>query len=221
MFTVPAPFLPVASAPTRPVILVPGFSGQNVVYWNVLRRMLEGAGHPTFSISFPRAGLGDIRASAADLSGRVDEVRAVTGAPRVDLVGHSIGGLVVRYYVEHLGGADRVANAVTLATPHHGTHAGWLVYFMPAGRQILPGSAFLRALDRDGVVAAMRARGVRFHNLYSATDPLLLPNRNGRLEGAENRRLLLGGHLGLLVSPRVFHIVREALDAPPGREGQG
>ncbi|MGQ0536472.1 MAG: lipase family alpha/beta hydrolase [Methanobacteriota archaeon] len=191
----------------NPVMLVPGFSGQNFLYWNVMRRLLEGAGHPVYTMDVPRFGLVEIPAAADILAARVEDIRDVTGSPRVDLVGHSLGGLIARYYVSVLGGHEWIDHCVCIATPHHGTYAAYLILATPAGRQLIPGNEFLRRLND-----AHRPNGVKYYNLYSATDPLLIPSSNAKLPHAKNRRILLGGHLGVLASPQVFHLVAEALE---------
>src|SRR5438128_1772103 len=66
-------------------------------------------------------GLGDIRQSAAELSAFVDNVLAATGAAKVDLVGHSQGGMMPRYYLKNLGGAAKVGVLIGLSPSNHGT----------------------------------------------------------------------------------------------------
>jgi triacylglycerol lipase len=62
---------------------------------------------------------------------RLDRVLAETGAERVTMIGHSMGGLDARYMVSQMGLADRVAAIVTVATPHHGSHIAKLILDQP------------------------------------------------------------------------------------------
>lgn len=190
------------SACGSPVVLTPGFSGQDRVYWNVFRRRLQREGFRVESVSFPGLGLQDIEASARSLGDRVREVLDASGEGKVHLIGHSLGGLVVRAFVQLLGGGEQVGVCATLGTPHEGTLTALAAAVRPACRQMLPGSGFLRELSE----APLR---VPLVNVFSARDSLVVPYGNARLEPAENHRLRFGGHWGLLVRRAAYRpIVR-------------
>lgn len=202
-----------------PVVLTPGFSGQDLVYWNVFRRRLERDGFPVFTLTFPGLGLQDIWDSAQALADRVEEIRDASGAGKVHLIGHSLGGLVNRAFVQCMGGDDAVAACATLGTPHQGTLTSLLAFVRPACRQMLPGSAFLEELERAPLE-------VPFVNVYSARDSLVVPYSNAVFNRAENHRLRFGGHWGLLVrggayKPIVQHLRRvddtRNPEAPPNQ----
>lgn len=188
------------SANGTPVLLTPGFSGQDVVYWNVFRRRLEREGFPVFAISFPGLGLQDIHESAGLLEARVHAVKEATGAEHVHLVGHSLGGLVMRTFVQTMGGDEEVGVCATLGTPHHGTVTALAALVRPACRQMLPGSAFLEGLGEAPLE-------VPFVNVYASRDSLVVPYGNARLERAENFRLRFGGHWGLLLRKAAYRPV--------------
>ncbi|HVL48746.1 MAG TPA: alpha/beta fold hydrolase [Candidatus Thermoplasmatota archaeon] len=197
-----------ARAERHPVILVPGAFGQNLVYWNVMQYLLERDGFPVYSVTFPRFTFSDLRESARLLAGKVGAVAASESADRVSLVGHSMGGLIARYYAEVLGGAKSVHGLVCLGTPHRGTYAGLGAPVLMGARQILPGSTFLKELAHARLTAA-----TRITNIYSRFDTVVLPPANARLddERATNRVTNLAGHWGLLASPRVYRWIREAV----------
>src|SRR5262245_30001914 len=94
---------------------------------------------------------------------------------RIDIVGHSEGGLLARYYVQKLNGARRVRHLVTLGTPHRGTpwaYSGHLVgRVLPSLRQMAPGSALLRDLTDDRFPAS-----VRLTSIYSQRDSICPPS---------------------------------------------
>lgn len=188
-----------------PVLLVPGFSGQDLVYWNVFRRRLEGDGFPVFTMPLPGLGLQDIWTSARSLEERVTEILDATGQPEIDLVGHSLGGLVIRAYVQVLGGADDVGVCATLGTPHQGTLTAALALVRPASWQLLPGSNFLEELDRAPLE-------VPFVNVYSSRDSLVTPYKNARFEPADNHKLRFGGHWGLLIRDAAYRPVVQAFE---------
>jgi triacylglycerol lipase len=150
-----------------------------------------------------------IEESAARLAAEVEPIIAATGADRCVLVGHSLGGLVARYYVQALGGEDTVDTVVTLGTPHRGTLTSYLGVGA-AVAQLRPNSPFLRALD-----AQARPGPVRWIALYSDLDWLVTPAVNGKLSHpalrAHNVRVRDTGHLSMLLSGRVIAAVLEFL----------
>lgn len=186
------------------MLLVPGFSGQDVVYWNVFRRRLERDGFPVFTVTFPGLGLGDVRESGSLLEERVDEVLEATGREALHLVGHSLGGLVMRELVQNRGGAARVRSCATLGTPHQGTLTSLVALVRPACRQMLPGSAYLRELNGG-------SPDVPFVNVYSARDALVVPWGNARYPPADNHRLRFGGHWGLLFRRASYRPIVEGI----------
>ncbi len=82
-----------------PVVIVAGtFAGQPLanIFYAPLAARLQADGRQAFIFGLPGSGLGDAAAAAADLNAFVDGVRAQTGAAKVDLIGHSQGGMVSR-----------------------------------------------------------------------------------------------------------------------------
>jgi pimeloyl-ACP methyl ester carboxylesterase len=128
----------------------------------------------------------------------VEDVMKVSGEPKVHVVGHSLGGVIVRWFVEQLGGADVVDTCVTIGTPHKGTLAAYLGVGQ-AARDMRPGSKVVRALERS-----LRRSRVRYVNLYSDLDILIVPPSAGVLpnRGNVHNHLIEDlGHTSLLLSP--------------------
>ena len=92
----------------------------------------------------------DVRAAAAQLAEEVEELVAETGYERIHVVGHSLGGLIARYYVTRLGGDERVHTLVTLGTPHGGTYTRVRRADHADAARLRPGSGLMRELDRPG-----------------------------------------------------------------------
>jgi pimeloyl-ACP methyl ester carboxylesterase len=119
---------------------------------HLLEEQLARRGHVVMSFRFGPIpiNLGDIRRSADHVAQKVESIIAQTGVSHVDVVGHSMGGLVALYYVKRLGGARRVRRLVLLGTPARGTWSALLgLITAPLGLaslQLLPGSPFLREL---------------------------------------------------------------------------
>jgi triacylglycerol esterase/lipase EstA (alpha/beta hydrolase family) len=123
---------------------------------------------------------------------------------RIDLVCHSLGGLVARVYLQQLGGARRVDRCITLSTPHRGTYGA---YWMPSrvGRELRPDSPLMQRL---AATPAATPR-VQFTSIVAGSDNMVLP----RVFAVHEQWVHVPdvGHLGMLFSPRVFRAVVEAL----------
>lgn len=123
---------------------------------------------------------------------------------RIDLVGHSLGGLVARAYLQELGGARRVDRCVTLGTPHRGTYnAYWLT--SRVARELRPDSAILARLEKSRAGAA----SVRFTSIVAGSDNIVIPRVFSAHEDLVHVPEV--GHLGLLFSPAVFREVAARL----------
>ncbi|MGW1639977.1 esterase/lipase family protein [Streptomyces lavendulae] len=199
-------------APLPPVLLLHGFTDNRSVFV-LLRRALGAGGRrrvETYNYSpFTR----DLRVTARHLARRVEELCERSGQDRVDLVGHSLGGLVGRYYVQRLGGDARVRTLVTLGTPHEGTRVAPFMDAHPLVRQMRPDSAVMAELRAP--VPGCRTRCVAF---WSEFDTLMAPTGTARIEhpdlNATNIQVMGIGHLALPVHPAVITAVRRALDGP-------
>jgi len=126
---------------------------------------------------------------------------------RIDFVCHSLGGLVARYYLQELSGARRVDHCVTLGTPHRGTYnAYWLPFRI--GRELRPDSLVMQQLERTRGNAAR----VIFTSIVAGSDTIVVPRVFADHEAVTHLGDL--GHMGLLLSPRVWRTVRQALATP-------
>jgi pimeloyl-ACP methyl ester carboxylesterase len=124
---------------------------------------------------------------------------------RLALIGHSMGGLVARYYLQQLGGARRVDTLVTLATPHHGSHAANFIP-SPLVRQLLPDGPFIRHLN-----ALPAPAGVRTTSIVAGRDLLVQPVASARCPFGDVVHFDRLGHLELLFRPEVYAAVAAAL----------
>ncbi len=216
-----------AMAPTRPVIIVAGTTAAqpvaDVVYAQMAARLARD-GYVPFIFGLPGGGLGSLRASARSLHEFIGHVVGVTGATRVDLVGHSQGGLLGRYTIKYLGDASRVGTLVSLAAPNHGATSRRLEQIFGAGNcvgipactQMAPGSSFLNSLNAgDDTIGA-----VRYVNMASTGDRLVRPTTTAFLDDdGNNTNVLLQwqcpnvttDHLGFPDSGTVYSGIRRAL----------
>lgn len=220
-----------------PVVLIPGTTGSAFNSFSALAPALKAEGlcvytfnHNPLGFSSQISFAGDIADSARMLGEVVDKVRAETGAEQVDLVGWSQGGgpLPV-YYINKLGGAEKVRKVVGIMPSHHGTNF-WLVHDYaqrnPAVRadfdnlgtavnglalaQQLAGSAFIEDLYSEPVRA-------EYMNIATQYDQIVLPYSNSFLEGADNRLVQdycpgrRTTHFNATYDPVVFALILEGL----------
>ncbi|MER6916985.1 alpha/beta fold hydrolase [Streptomyces sp. NPDC000594] len=210
-----APSLPAGGADRPPVVLLHGFVDNRSVFV-LLRRSLARHGWRHLECLNHSPLTCDIPTAAEALGRRIEEICARTGRERVDVVGHSLGGLIARYYIQCLGGDRRVRTLVTLGTPHSGTTVAPLADAHPVVRQMRPGSAVIEELRRPA--PGCRTRFVSF---WSDLDRVMAPVETAQLEHpdliTENVQVTGVGHLALPVHPAVAAAIREALEAPrPG-----
>ncbi len=217
---------PAAAATRDPVVIATGMTGGPLVepaYWP-LRDRLRAAGYTVEIFTMPDYGMGDIHTNAARLAQFVDGVRARTGAARVDLVGHSMGGLVSRDYVKTLGGAAEVDSLIMLGTPNYGTVVANIADFFGLGscigivgcQEMVTGSDYLKALNAgDDTVGS-----VRYTAISTVFDELVIPYWNVFLANDGNisnvtvqSRCWFNtvGHLGLIYNGAVADGVMDAL----------
>lgn len=201
-------------AAATPIVLLHGYF-HNRSGFLVMKRALRRFGFAHVDTMNYNVIGHDIPELAAQLASHVDRVLERTGAHRVHLVGHSLGGLVARYYVQSLGGDEKVHTCITLGSPHKGTHAAWIGRGR-AARQLRPGSAFIRQLARG-----VKPVQTRFVCYYSNLDGLVLPPGNAKLTEPKLRahNILVKdlGHLSLLISRPLIRSIAETLatlDAP-------
>lgn len=171
---VPAAFAQPGPATTNPVLVIGGFDADQGIL-EKLRETLDRRGYSAYSIVLPAVpslsgaptGSAPIAESAAAVAQAVDEIRRETGAARVDLVGHSMGGLAARHYIKFLRGSEPVGTYVDLGTPNSGQSLGLLCsLFWPGCRDIAPESPFMRALNEPPAVPP----GLVAYHLFSENE---------------------------------------------------
>ncbi|GGS13205.1 lipase [Streptomyces parvus] len=206
---------PVVPSAAPPVVLLHGFIDNRSAFV-VLRRTLARHGRRPESLNYSPLTR-DVRTAAGLLGRHVEEICARTGHSRVDIVGHSLGGLIARYYVQRLGGDRRVRTLVTLGTPHGGTAVAPGAGVHPIVRQMRGGSSVIEELR--GPAPGCRTRFVGF---WSELDQVMVPVGTACVDhpdlDAVNVRVTGIGHLALPVHPTVAAAVREALEAPEAGE---
>jgi triacylglycerol esterase/lipase EstA (alpha/beta hydrolase family) len=209
------------AATANPVLIVAGTLSPQFLL-DPLAARLRADGSRVHTMTLPGAGLGDIAQASRAVADEVDAIRATTGAAKVDLVGHSQGGLENRYYLKFLGGASKVGTYVSLGTPHYGAAAANLATFLGFGNcfgvvaceQMAIGSSFLANLNAGDDTPGP----LRYVSIYTIFDELVQPFTNARVgDGAVNVSVQSHcwwktvGHVGLVYDRAVYGLVRSAL----------
>jgi triacylglycerol lipase len=209
-----------------PVLLVPGYGGSTAAL-QVLAERLRRAGRTASLVALPGDGTGDLAQAAASLRAAADAALA-GGAPSVDVVGYSAGGVVTRLWAA-AGGAAQARRVVTLGSPHHGTGVAALgAAFVPgacptACQQLVPGSDLLDGLNEGDETPG----GPQWLSLWTRDDQVVTPPDSARLAGAQDVALqdvcpgLRVAHGQLPTDVSVQAVVLEALSAEPLRAPGG
>lgn len=181
----PAAVDPVSQDAQGPVLLVPGYGGSTTAL-EVLAGALRDAGREARVVPTGGSGTGDLLDQARVLDEAVRAALEASGAPSVDVVGYSAGGVVARLWAGELDGNAVARRIVTLASPHHGTSLAGLAGDLapdscPAAcRQLAPDSDLLRDLNAGDETP----EGPRWVALWTTDDQTVVPPESGSLDGA-------------------------------------
>jgi triacylglycerol esterase/lipase EstA (alpha/beta hydrolase family) len=206
--------------------------------WEELSPELASLGYCVYALNYGANqytadafyGLAMVARSAGQLAAYVQQVLAATGATNVDIVGHSQGGMMPRYYLEFLGGASYVHAVIGLAPSNHGTtldgigtfaqQAGFAQPFL-SGRcdscyDQLAGSPFMTLLGSGGDTVP----GVTYTVIETRYDEVVTPYASAFLSGPNVTNILvqdqcpadISDHIGLAYDPVALHDVTNALD---------
>jgi len=188
----------------HPILFVHGWNSSGSV-WTTMIGRFQSDGFPAdrlYNWSYNTAQSN--ATTAQQLSAKVDEIMQITGAPKVDLVTHSMGGLSARYYTKYLGGAAKVDAWVSLAGPNHGTNSAALC-LQTSCREMLPNSDFLRALNRKDETPGVP----RYATWWSPCDEVINPQTSTSLKGASNSQTVCMRHSDLHENATVYAQVRD------------
>lgn len=235
-----------SKAHPRPVVLAHGLGANMSANWSYVSPRLADAGYCVFALTYghdPRTmgwpyrpgGLKPMQKSSKQLKRFVAEVLDATGAKRIDLIGHSEGTVMPRWYMERRGGAKFVKRFVALTPLWRGTEVGGAALFRDIGSifglddpiqeavagicgscpQFLRGSDYMNELNEDGEAIP----GVRHTNIVTRYDELVVPYTSGLMrDGGKNITIQdvcpanVSEHLAVAFDPVVVQMFLNALD---------
>src|SRR6185312_11034619 len=200
-----------AASESPPVLLIHGFLGTRGSMYMLERRLVED-GFVVVSFNIGTFNVRDIRRSAFMIHRKIERILAQTPSQKIDIIGHSMGGLIGLYYIKKLGGHARVRKLVMMGTPVRGTWAALagvvtLGLWSTSSWQLLPRSRFL-----DELAQGPPPPGVEIHTIAAARD-WVVPLPTTRLSGASATTVPLG-HSSLVVSEEVYRRVVNTLRPP-------
>jgi pimeloyl-ACP methyl ester carboxylesterase len=194
-----------------PILIIHGFLGTRGSMYMLERRLVED-GFVVVSFNLGTLNVRDIRRSAFLIHRKIERILAQTPSQRIDIIGHSMGGLIGLYYVKKLGGHTRVRKLLMMGTPVRGTWAALagvvtLGLWSTSSWQLLPRSRFLDELAQGPIPP-----GVEVHTIAAARD-WVVPLSTTRIPGVSAVTVPLG-HSSLVVSEEVYRRVVNALRPP-------
>jgi triacylglycerol esterase/lipase EstA (alpha/beta hydrolase family) len=226
-----------SSAHPYPVVLVHGTAENQRSNFNAISPQLKNDGYCVYTFNYGAESvssgqffaLSTISTSAAQLKTFVNQVLASTGKSKVDIVGHSQGGMMPRWYIQFLGGAAKVNKMVALSPSNQGTTLSGIAnlapYFpdlangvftaCPSCKDQVVGSAALTTLNAGGGTSP----SVKYTNILTKYDEVVTPYTNGKLSGSNVTNITvqdgcpidLGEHLAISYDQRAIWYVRDAL----------
>ncbi|MGW5848789.1 esterase/lipase family protein [Streptomyces sp. NPDC055254] len=194
---------PAAAVPPDPIVFVHGWNSDGSV-WETMAGRFRADGWPADHLDQWTYDATQSNATTAErLADEIERVRDSTGAAKVDVITHSMGGLSSRYYLKNLGGTAKVDAWVSLAGPNHGTETARWCGGAPCV-EMRPGSAFLNALNAGDETPGPP----RYATWGSPCDAVVNPRSSVALSGAGNRTTACLGHGGMRTDPTVYAEVK-------------
>lgn len=196
-----------------PIILMHGWGANSACFLGVQLWLKMRGYRNVYAVSVTPPVI-DAGKLSKQLARQIDKALAATGARKVHVIAHSMGGLLTRYAIKNLGMADKIDKVITLGSPHMGSKLAGVV---PGGGNV-PQMRYLSAWVRDLADGGLTpGKDVRYYSIYSEFDNFVLPNHSSVLDGnARNIHVRYHGHVALLYSPVVFGLIEECLDAKEG-----
>lgn len=191
----------------NPVLLVHGLTDTTVVF-NRMSAYLSSLGWSVHSFNLTPNN-GDF--TLDKLAKQVSDYVAKTFDPKqpLDVIGFSMGGIVSRYYIQRLGGIERVQRFVSISAPNNGTLVAYLS-LRPGCIQMRPDSEFLRDLNRD--VAMLKRLNLTV--IWTPFDLMIVPAKSSQLPMGKEVTVPVRLHSWVISDERVLKVISAALSEP-------
>ncbi|MFS8117238.1 MAG: lipase family alpha/beta hydrolase [Microcoleus sp.] len=191
----------------NPVLLIHGMGDTTIIFSTMSARLTQ-LGWCVHSLNLtPNDGSLGLELLAKQVADYISE----TFDPKqpLDIVGFSMGGIVSRYYLQRLGGMNRVQRFIAISSPHNGT---WMAYTLcgKGSVQMRPGSAFLEDLNGDATLLAK----LNFTSIWTDWDFIIVPASSSQISSAKEVKLSVFAHAMMVRDWRSLKAVAEALSEP-------
>jgi triacylglycerol lipase len=212
--TVVAVDAPTAAARV-PILFIHGINGKAANFDALIARLVAD-GWPTteqFARTFNDPSWGCNVDNAATIGQWVDEIRASTGAAKVNVIAHSMGTLSSRHFIKALGGTAKVERYITLGGMHHGLSSSCAATFPGAPcvwRELCETGTFVQALNAPPATPG----NLHWVSIFGTADETV-PNASSQVIGAENIAIPNVTHEGLLDDAPTFVEIKRVLAYPP------
>lgn len=185
---------------STPVVFVHGYTG-SASNWVTAMSVFRLNGWSSSNLfAYEYDSYGNNITNAQGLAAFVENVKSRTGASKVAIVNHSMGGLVSQYYLKVLGGNTSVSHLASIAGANHGTTAAGACLIYTTCQQMYPGSSFISQISSGDETPG----DTKYATWYSACDGVILPYTSTRLSGATNNNVLCQNHIGFLADTVVL-----------------
>jgi triacylglycerol esterase/lipase EstA (alpha/beta hydrolase family) len=200
--------LPTGPADRTPIIFVHGLYHNQTAWYLYLRWFRRWGWNHVKAINL-KGKFRSINDFSRILAEEVEKVRTESQSDQVDLVGQSMGGLVIRTYLLENSARSKVRRVVTLGTPHGGSKLA-VLGLGQAAKEMIPGSVFLESLNQGVQIP----ESGHFCAIYTIVDNMVLPNESTKLawDGVKNQETRSVNHVGLVFCKHTARLVRDCLD---------
>jgi len=196
--------LPASAAARDPILFVHGWNSSSST-WTTMVSRFQADGWTSSELNNWSYNWHQSNATtASEIRSKVDSILAATGATKVDIITHSMGGLSSRYYAKNLGGDAKIDDWVSLGGPNHGTDTARFC-FDTSCVEMRPGSAFLSSLNSGDETPG----AVNYGTWWSPCDEVINPDSSVALSGATNTQTACMSHSSLHENATVYAQVRE------------
>jgi triacylglycerol lipase len=187
-----------------PIVFVHGFGASGAIWTTMTDRLKTDGWTDTPLVTWTYDSNQSNVTIAQQLQTKVDSLLAATGAKKIDIITHSMGGLSSRYFAKNLQGSEKIDALVFLGTPNHGTTLAGLCGIQPC-LEMRPGSSFLTALNAVDETPG----SARYATWWTPCDQVTTPPESVVLDGASNTQTACMGHSDLYINSTVYAQVRD------------
>lgn len=196
-----------SSLDRNPVILIHGIWDTKAIFSKMSARLTE-LGWCVYSLNLtPNDGSLGLDSLAKQLADYISETFDPEQA--IDIVGYSMGGIVSRYYVQRLGGINRVQRFITISSPHKGTLTAYSLP-LPGYLDMRPDSGLLRDLNQDVTML----KRINFTSMWTPFDIMILPSSSSQMPVGKEIKLNVMLHRQMVTEPQSINALVEELKAP-------